>query len=457
MQIDLPKIEKEPVTKDDSSLKDLVKRALTTSDTALRSHLITFAYSQLATAIDQAVFDDTSVHATRGLPSNANWFNFATWGTYTLGPNIRNDEAPQRLDSLAGLRSWVAPAIIHSRGADGNLVGRALSWGQYLIFLTTAKKAVDFLALHDDDLLPLSTSDRLPMLPDGSPDALSSVWFDQGHLDVIAKAFHCYSQARRYVKSGRWEHPDVDPIPSRLMLLGTVLLTAVEQDIIDSALRTVVDAVPVRWIRSVDGRVARLVAAREGVPREVVALNLLDQISEMTPKIVDTFARLLTGQMLVMVLPRETLRLGRDIPPLDPAGPLYFNHLDDLSLMPEEELTRLEPEDPALAESIRKSLAELRRYVLALDRTGPDGAGSGARDWRRFDDRLNWAVCLFRSRQQDPTLFWSPYSDADQARLLDGKLPRGRAGGPVTPPLDPSAVEDFLGQDWAFTREQPSE
>jgi hypothetical protein len=45
-----------------------------------------------------------------------------------------------------------------------------------------------------------------------------------------------------------------------------------------------------------------------------------------------------------------------------------------------------------------------------------------------------------RSRQQDPTLYWAPYSCADECRIKRGELPH-RAGDPseleVQAPLEP--------------------
>ena len=70
------------------------------------------------------------------------------------------------------------------------------------------------------------------------------------------------------------------------------------------------------------------------------------------------------------------------------------------------------------------------------------GIGSAAHDWRRFDDRMNWAICLFRSRQQDRTLYWPPYSVEDTRRIVAGEMPRA-SGHPgqaaVMPPLDPAS------------------
>ena len=87
-------------------------------------------------------------------------------------------------------------------------------------------------------------------------------------------------------------------------------------------------------------------------------------------------------------------------------------------------------------------LVTLQNFVNALDRSQA-GVGSAANDWRRFDDRLNWAISLFRSRQQDRTLFWSPYSIEDTRRIVAGEMPRA-SGHPgqsaVMPPLDPASA-----------------
>jgi hypothetical protein len=36
---------------------------------------------------------------------------------------------------------------------------------------------------------------------------------------------------------------------------------------------------------------------------------------------------------------------------------------------------------------------------------------------------MNWALALMRSRQHDETLFWAPYSVADQWRIVNGEMP----------------------------------
>jgi hypothetical protein len=59
------------------------------------------------------------------------------------------------------------------------------------------------------------------------------------------------------------------------------------------------------------------------------------------------------------------------------------------------------------------------------DRTPDSLAGSAARDWTELSDRMNFIVDLFRSRQTDPDLFTSPYTDDQRTAILAGRLPSG--------------------------------
>jgi len=173
------------------------------------------------------------------------------------------------------------------------------------------------------------------------------------------------------------------------------------------------------------------------VPRQLVELQLPFRSLAMRDLVQTTWSRLMTDQVLVLALPTETLRVGRDIPPLDPGRPYYPSSLrrsDTWKSGPE-------PEDG------RPSLGAVRDLVRSFDRTRGNGSGSAAQDWRRFDDRMNWAVTLLRSRQQDPTLFWPPYSQEDETRICEGHLPN-RAGDPseleVQSPLEEPDYDDPL-------------
>ena len=432
-----------------------IEAVFKTPDTPLRTHRITLSYSKFAAYLDESLFGGASVpvrtYQSQAIRvGNANWFNFATWGTYTLGPNIRNDGAPQRLETLPdSIRRKVAPAIVQSRSADGELVGRALAWGQELIFLSAARALLCFKRMDQTQLdkpFRTSSSERANLLK--ALNWSGYQWIDDGHLDLVDDAFECYRLVRRRVKHLQKSTNDPDAIQSdafvaKLLLFATYLLTAAEQSVVDKALAVVVDSVPARFFKGIEGRISRLAHWRRDVPEQVAAYGLLARLNETEGAVKEIWARLMTSYLLVIVLPTEILRLGRDVPLQSPTSSMFPVPLMDLTVSPTTCSDYMPDSDTG---SVEEKLTSLMDFVNALDRS-ERGAGSAARDWRRFDDRMNWAISLFRSRQQDSTLYWSPYSIEDTNRIIDGILPRasGHPGqGSVMPPLDPVSIESFL-------------
>jgi hypothetical protein len=334
--------------------------------------------------------------------SNANWFNFATWGTVTLSRNIAHQRAPQRVDEFLPLplRRRLTPAILRERAASGQRVSRALAWGQRQIFLTSTFAFLDFLEFIESpardtmDLVHTKAAvARYSSVNDPAPIGTNR------HLKHLRHAYEWYRKARTLGDAAR----------ARFVLGANVLLTAMEQDLADRAVRTVIDHVPQRVLSRFDRRVAQAAENWTAVPRQLVELQLPFRYVELRNVVQTAWSRLMTDQILVLALPTETLRIGRDIPWLDPARPYYPWPLRRPEAWTQER--------------------EVGNVVRSFDRTRGNGAGSAAQDWRRFDDRMNWAVTLMRSRQQDPTLFWPPYSREDECRIFDGSLPF-RAGDP---------------------------
>ncbi len=450
---------------------DWIQEVFKTIDTPLRTHRITLSYSMFSVCLDNTLFGEGSVvtRTSGGEPiavGNANWFNFATWGTYTLGPNIRNDGAPQRLDSLPNsVRRRMAPAIIQSRSAQGDVVGRALAWGQELIFLSASRALLQFVDMIDKkDEAKLSEQFRID--DRGRAQILKSLnwsglrFIDEGHLQLVDDAFDCYRlvfhRARVLDEIGKkWDEIQSDPDVAKLMFFATCLLTSAEQDVVNHALAVVINSVPERWSQALDGKLSQLAHWRSGVPQQVAAYNLLARLKSAEGILTEAWARLMTKYLLVIVLPTEMLRLGRNVPLRNPTEPMFPLPLMDLDLRAMDDYDPIwqniadskqrEEEKQKLAvlrQIVNEKLLALRRFVSAFDRS-QIGAGSAANDWRRFDDRMNWAICLFRSRQQDRTLYWPPYSVEDTRRIVVGEMPRA-SGHPgqaaVMPPLDPRSV-----------------
>jgi hypothetical protein len=54
---------------------------------------------------------------------------------------------------------------------------------------------------------------------------------------------------------------------------------------------------------------------------------------------------------------------------------------------------------------------------------GESEVGSASVDWRVLDDRMNFIVNLFRSRQQNAELMGQPFSDAQRALIEKDQVP----------------------------------
>ena len=421
----------------------------------LRAHMIAFTYHHFARELDEWIYldgdkpkvdedtrraniDDRSVWRSYNeqrtvRQTNVNWFGFATWATISINRDIRNQRPPLRSERVlpVSLRPWLSPTILNIKAADGQRVSRVLSWGQRLVFLSTTNA---FLALQEDPDVPF----EVPAEPDPEhPDKKvvkgwaklvldKSQWDGENqdlqftrHLVPIARGFECYRRARR--ASFELHRVPIDDVArrkkwrmirARRVLMGNILLTAVEQDVVQRAVRTVIEHVPTWFVDTATARLARLAERYTGVPRRLAASDIPLRLVSSRDVATALWARIMTDQILVMMMPTETLRLGRDIPPRRATQPYFPEDLQHLSEAP-----------PGATDAEIAENDELVRLVSSFDRSRPEGAGTGASDWRRYDERMNWAVSLLRSRQHDPTLFWSPYSDADGGRIYSSHLP----------------------------------
>lgn len=110
--------------------------------------------------------------------------------------------------------------------------------------------------------------------------------------------------------------------------------------------------------------------------------------------------RVATELLMQLATPSGDLDLGKDVP-APPGGPLF-------------------PEDLG---AIRGP--ELVALLAEYDRTGGTGIGSGADDWAKLPQRMNYILNLFRSRQQDGVLLLPPFTDSQWAEMQEGRVPPG--------------------------------
>jgi hypothetical protein len=72
---------------------------------------------------------------------------------------------------------------------------------------------------------------------------------------------------------------------------------------------------------------------------------------------------------------------------------------------------------------------DLVNLLETYDRArGATDVGSASVDWRVLDDRMNFIVNLFRSRQQDAELLGQPFSEAQRAEIEARRVPPPHLG-----------------------------
>jgi hypothetical protein len=387
-----------------------------TRDTELRCHRIALTYSRFAAYLDTWLFEDKSYWygQLRGEPTtstNANWFHFSTWAALTVSRNIGSIAAPQRFDGWPNVaRQAISPYLVRARGTDHQQVSQALASAQLTIFINTC---VAFLDCFEGEEAQAATR-RLDV--------------DENARRLACQGFSYYQKAQK----------TADALQERYVLLANVLSTVIEQHLIDGQLEAMITAVPTRLSETAEGRISQAVERLMGVQRQVTELTLVNRLESARAAATTVWARLLTDQVFVMCLPGEMLRLGRDIPPLKRNQPYYPTNLRRPERFVDDKQTCEQNDDMSL----------LRALLVRFDRTVGDGRGSAARDWRRYDERMNWALTLLRSRQHDATMFWPPYSEEDEHRIYEGRLPhRSGDATQIIAPLNNQFVCDEGGHN----------
>jgi hypothetical protein len=460
--------------RDPAWLREVAK----TPERDLRGHRIALTYHALAIDLYQWIYDVRGVISQDDivgeLPKvNANWFNFATWATATLNADIRNDDPPYRSDRLVppGFYRRLTPTVLAIKSANRQRYNQLLTWYQRMVFINTAftySAMRRFAKEHphqqfawidpDDDNICVEGVGADQNEPEDPP-----AWMEEAqklvkprdgdpmlsrprHLRPVAMACEYYRRAREitlYLKT----HPNyadrrdgkTDPdavqeyfeyLRARLIFLANLIITSIEQDLVNPGVERVLNNVPTAASDYVSNHLARLAQRAFGVPRQLAGLRIPVKLQPAEDAFEAVWARLLTRELLVLALPAETLRLGRDIPPLAAGEPFFPKELFELRELPREDDQAVKDAIDLIPRAYVSQRDEhnadnmnLLRTVLAFDRSQGDGGGTGAHDWRQIAQRLNWATTLIRTRIQDASLFWPPFRNEDVDRIYRGKLP----------------------------------
>jgi hypothetical protein len=365
-------------------MDDTVGEIAAMADPVLRNLCITQRYHEFAVALR----DD-------GCGEDATWCAFAVWASKTAGATIRGDVLPGRAKALLddhsthdalrqanqGLAGWAMQKLTHDHlgrvieDVTGD-VSSQIAAGNVLVF---RELAPIFTALvRGLGSQPVNQE----ALASAVAPALSALGTD-ADAATVAAAFDGYGRA-----------PLAGGERAALILDANILAVAHEQRRLQPAISGALNAAISDTLKKVmETEVVRHVPGAD-------ARHTLDDLTNGLCSVLDqAWDMALTESIMRLVTPRETLDLRQDIPPL-PEG-MFPLGLRALSGTPAE-----------------ASYAQ-------WDTTAATGNPAGAHDWAELDERMNFIVNLFRSRQQDPTLFDPPFSAAQLAVLQQGQLPPG--------------------------------
>lgn len=352
-------------------------------DDLYRLRWVSFAYSDLAKRL------------AKKLGENATWPAFARWSAYTISESLRLDRPNPRLEEV--LRQYALPAKVVGplveiqrklRSLDDGAMPVVLALGNRMVFHEIGWTMAEFLAwietqgARDPDAWARYQASIKPFA--------CTDFFRQAYPEWLSDGVAAYYDA--------WWETDATK-QAQQVLRGNILIGAYEQWRVNSFFEVALDFNPGSLIKEL--RVtqhadlgSQPVGVRHGGTRRALRHQwaLLDWMS-------DAYAAFLTRFVLTWDAPIDShkptaLRLGCDVPGrLQPA--LNAQNLENL--------------DP-----------DLQRLFATFDRSGGQLQGAGARNWRRFTDRMSFIVNLFRSQQQNPNL--RPDPSFLERRLLELRL-----------------------------------
>ena len=326
---------------------------------------------------------------------DANWCTFACNASKTAGYSIRHEELPfAEVLALARRRPWVraasarAEAWVQRLPAAGraratlDAVSAIISAGNLKVFAEVAPVFVRLVqAFHKDVVYDRGRLEAFQATLRPGPTEVG------GQQLLREAAGHYYEAAfERRVK-----------VRSELILLGNVRVGLHEQSRLQPH---IVDALNTPLAVGLGGLLAG--RAKPALPLGGVAQRGLGVLERrLAQSLTGAWRRLVTRSMMTLRLPYGEVRLGSDVP-----------RLPDHQMFPDvlREITH----------------PELRGLVRRFDRDPETLAGSRAADWGNLDDRMNFILNLFRSRQRSLELFGQPFDLDQRASMEANQVPLGR-------------------------------
>lgn len=329
---------------------------------ALRNHLVTLGYVDLANAMADLLGED-----------DANWYAITVWPSFTAGQVIRGGQGERVRKAMGRLNlpdAWAQRTGERLERRSGNkpgIVNRSMAAGNRGVFYEVGVACADFLhtfgdrdpatADHDEEWRRFEEFGERVL---GMPAPPGRVWPD-GRRDNLRDGFRAFLAAM---------HTDDALRRSQLILLGNLLIGDHEQRRVQGWL----DLMTVGSMRGITSRFDDATTRNRGIA--------------LTERAV---ARFMTKRLQVLEIAGETLPLGAPIPPHPSSGgQLFPPPLDSLD-------------------------ADVEAVFAAIDQAAP--GRNGAERWNDYDSRMAFIATLFRARQRTGLIGLNPYS-VDEMREI---------------------------------------
>jgi hypothetical protein len=340
----------------------------------------------------------------------ANWCTFATWASRQAGQTIRREDLARTIEAeldaeelaaavtriseflrrvgrradrsriLAAVREAVSPVRAVERTSE------AVARGNKKVFDEIGRAFARFVAAlaGPPGSGPAPAHAVLSELRPGPPP---------DGQDLLGAAFLAYQRAMTAGDGAA---------RAQLVLLANLRIGRHEQTRLQPDIVAALEA-PVAGPQELKERLLRRLVPQGGFvlgmrqAGEVGRPGLLDEVvDELRARVRARIRAVVTAHLMTLHLPQGRVRLGTDLPGACPPDLLH-------------------PTDP-----------ELKALLDHVDPVPLGGTGSGAEDWGDLPQRMHFIAELFRSRQDDRSLFSPPFMPDQAAAIREGRLPAGR-------------------------------
>jgi hypothetical protein len=326
---------------------------------------------------------------------NANWSTFATWASKTAGQSIRGEEIPIEMQQLladqAKFQARLGPLLeaVPGRWAEQldplaipkavlARVSDQIAVGNLKVFAELAPLFAQFWdRFHDPARLTEAELDAFVTRLRSGPA-------EHNGQDSLKIAFTSYFAGARSTSPKE---------KAEYLLYGNLLIGLHEQTRLQSFIAGAMDA-------PFDEQSYELLLAAQPDWLELVTRPAFRALlATLRRDLENHWECLATRYMMTLTLPGgNLLHLGNDIPVGSAPFPAVLNPLE--------------------YDALKKLVSSYDPHLDTLK-------GSGARNWTELGNRMAFIADLFRSRQQDQSLFKPPFSDAQLATLALDQRPTG--------------------------------